>query len=233
MGLLVKFENDISRIELKSLLWFSFEVYFVASFHSLFNLEFQVSWLHCYLLATADRAFVSACEATSFAFFTLHFYFLHFILHLNLPQHLSCAWTYRAFMHSATGIACSFAMLTDLSPSKAINLVASGVKLFQRYRHLSPKIPSFVFGLLLKFFQSLFSIQIICNPLRHINKNLIGSFDFNIFFLHFLIARITIWMVLDGQFPKRFFQLITRGVLIHVKKFIQLGLPLTNCQQRK
>lgn len=202
MGYLVEFYIHIAWIEIEALLAFSLEEDHIAIFHTFLEVKLQVSWVDEYLVSSANWTLVARPESASSAGLAFHLHLLHLILHLHLSEHLPASSAARTGLLLSALVTGSLAVLADLSPSEAVDLLASCVKLIERDPHLRPEVSSLPQWIFLEFFEPCLAVQIIGDSFGDIDQDLVGPFDLHILLLHLLIACVSIGMVLDGQPPE-------------------------------
>jgi len=156
-------------------------------------------------------AWAKTSTSTSLA---LHFHLFDLVFDFDLSCNFSSSTASFTLMFDPTQITSSFAMLTYLSSSEAVDFFTTCIEFMKRDPHLSPEVTTFSEWIFLQLFETFFSVQIIGDSFGDIDEGLICSFDFNIFLLDLLISWMPIRMVLDWQLSECFFDLITVGFFI-------------------
>lgn len=226
MCYLVEFQINVTWVKIEALLAFSLEEDDIAVLHAFFEIELQISWVDKDLVSSADWAFMTRSEAASSARLALHLDLLHLILHLHFPEHLPTPAAAGAGLLLPALVASSLAVLADLTPPEAVHLLASCVKFVQRDPHFGPEIAALPQWIFLEFFQARLAVQVIGDPLGNIDQDLVGPLDLHVLLPHLLVACIPIGMVLDGQPPERFLQLVTCGLFRDLEQIVEQRLSL-------
>ena len=154
----MQFNKNITWVEIKTLLWLSFELNNISSSHSLLQMEIQISWSYCDFLSITHRTSLLWTKSCSPTLLTFHIHLFHCIFHLHLSCHFSCSTTCLTFLFNTTLISCTFTVFAYLSPSKTIDFITSSVEFLERNPHLCSEITSFSKGSLLELFQTLLSM---------------------------------------------------------------------------